>query len=127
MNRFTFLAAAAAVSALGFVGCDDQKSDPQNTMPPGMGQGGYGETRPASGPPATRDAGDTLDEEMDDAGDALDDAGEDAAEGASDATDAAGDAIRDAADATGDAAEDAGDALDKAADDAADTADDATE
>ena len=104
MNRFTFLAATAAVGALGFLGCDDKRdANVPSTMPPNasdmMKQGA---STQQSGAPssATRPAG----------GDAIDDAANE---------------VNDAADKAGDALNDAGKSADDALDDAAGKADDA--
>lgn len=114
MNRFTFLAATAAVGALGFLGCDDDRPDVPHTMPPNAADM-YKNTTHPSGPATTQDVGD-----------ALDDAADDAADAATDAGNAVKDAAKDAAEAAGDAAEEAGDAAEDAGDAAKDAADDAT-
>lgn len=111
MNRFTFLAAAAAVSALGFLGCDD-KREGSTTMPPGAAKGYENAATQHSGPPTTQDVGAAAEEMKEDAKDAADDAKDATKDAAGDAKDAAGDlgaGIKDAADDAGDAVKDAAD------------------
>ena len=124
MNRFTFVAAAAVVSALGVVGCDDKRPG-QSTMPPGAGTPPSA-TRP-SGPMTQESEGEGA---IDDAVNSTKDTADKAGAGAKDAAGDLGDAAQDAGDAAGDAAQDAGDkagdALKGAGDAAEGTADDAS-
>ena len=117
MNRFTFLAAAASVSALGFLGCDDKKdSNVPKTMPPNAAEMMRASTQRSASPgaPATQEVDDALDDAADDAGDA---AGK-AADKVGEAAGKAGDRAEDAADETADRAEDAADKAGDAAEDA---------
>jgi hypothetical protein len=114
MNRLTFLTATLAVSAFGFVGCDDSKTDSAPATPPSTKTENLDKEAKAAGDEAKahsdaakdatdkaaekgKEAAESLSEDQKKAAEAQKDATENRIEGAKDQADKGADALKDAA------------------------------
>ncbi len=115
MNRYSFLAAACAVSVFGFAGCDDAKTTTPNTTTPPSVQTTEMERKAENASDAAKANAEAAKDNAKEAAEATKDAADSAAKDAKANAEATKDAVKDAADANKKEADKAAEALKDAA------------